>query len=373
MKKLLALFSLVVLLPACSKPLENKAWDPAVKSALNTLIREESGQDAYAVFDFDKTSIVHDISNALMVYQIENLCFGDAPKHDFLDGIEAPDTPMEGTDLTFAEMGALLRDEYLTLKAQKEGGASMEAIHASPVYLDFRARMWAFLEAMDTTFGEWVSYCWMPGLLTGMTEEDARQVVRAAIQQEYGLEKLKVEEWTSPDGQTRVTVERGIWMSDAMKELYQALIRKGITPYVCSASLELIVEELACDPVLGPGLPREQVFGLRFLPEEPLQARFDPSYPQPIGTGKVECIKTFMAPAHGNSAPVLVGGDSNGDVPMLTAFPETRKGLIIDVGRKPETPVGQLAAQARSENNQGRFLLQPAFAKADGAVEGGGI
>lgn len=373
MKKLIVLLSLAVLLPACSKPLENEAWDPAVKSALNTLIRQEAGKDAYAVFDFDKTSIVHDISNALMVYQIENLCFADAPEHNFLDGVETPDTLMEGQDVTFAEMGAFLRDEYLTLKAQKDEGRSMEVIHGSPVYLDFRARMWAFLEAMDATFGEWVSYCWMPGLLTGMTEEEARSVIRAAIQQEYGPEKLKVEEWTSPDGRISATVERGIWMSDAMKELYRSLVRKGITPYVCSASLELIVEELACDPVLGPGLPREQVFGLRFVPEEPLQARFDPSYPQPIGPGKVDCIKAFMAPAHGGSDPVLVGGDSNGDVPMLTAFPDTRKGLIIDVGRKPETPVGKLAAQARSEQNRGRFLLQPAFAKADGAVEGGGI
>ena len=204
-----------------------------------------------------------------------------------------------------------------------------------------------------------------------MTEEDARQVVRAAIQQEYGLEKLKVEEWTSPDGRTRVTVERGIWMSDAMKELYQALIRKGITPYVCSASLELIVEGLACDPDLGPGLPPEQVFGLRFVPSEPITAVYDSTYVQPIGPGKVSCIKTHMAPLHGGRGPILVAGDSNGDVPMLTAFEDMRCGLIIDVGRSLTSPIGELAALARSGG--ARYLLQPAFAKADGAVEGGGI
>jgi hypothetical protein len=68
-----------------------------------------------------------------------------------------------------------------------------------------------------------------------------------------------------------------------------------------------------------------------------------------------------MAPAYGFAGPVLVAGDSNGDVPMLTAFPDTWHGLIIDVGRSPESSIGQLAAQARFERNRGRYLLQPSF------------
>ena len=76
------------------------------------------------------------------------------------------------------------------------------------------------------------------------------------------------------------TVERGIWFSPEMKDLYRCLQAGGITPYVCSASLELIVEVLACDPELGVGLPPEQVFGLRFVHGDKLEAEFTiPYYP----------------------------------------------------------------------------------------------
>jgi hypothetical protein len=47
-------------------------WDPQVQTALNGLL-SNCGGDSYAVFDFDQTSIVHDISQALWVYQIECL------------------------------------------------------------------------------------------------------------------------------------------------------------------------------------------------------------------------------------------------------------------------------------------------------------
>ena len=85
-------------------------------------------------------------------------------------------------------------------------------------------------------------------------------------------------------------------------------------------ALLLIMGVLACDPELGVGLPPEQVFGLRFVPGEHLVAEYDPTYVQPIKTGKVTCINTLMAPLHGGTGPVLVGGDSNGDVAMLTSF-----------------------------------------------------
>ena len=50
-------------------------------------------------------------------------------------------------------------------------------------------------------------------------------------------------------------------------------------------------------------------------------------YKQPIKEGKVDCIQAYMAPAYGNAVPVLVAGDSNGDVAMLTAFPDMKCGI----------------------------------------------
>ena len=375
MKRLYLLLALTLTL-ACQHSAQHRelaagTWDAQVRNQLNDLLETYQDSGAYAVFDFDKTSIVHDVSQALWVYQIEHLRYADAPDHGFLDGIPDASQPIGG--ITFAQMGEVLKEEYAQLAALQADGKTLEQIHATDTYKDFRARMATLLVEMDDVFGYEVSYLWMPGLLAGYTEAEAREVVHDAVLDQLGKDKLEVQEWTSPDGQWSTPVERGIWLSPEMKDLYRCLADHGITAYVCSASLELIVEVLACDPDLGVGLSPEQVFGLRFVPGDRLVAEYDPSYVQTIRNGKVTCINTYMAPLHGNKGPVLVGGDSNGDVPMLIAFDDTRHGLIIDVGRSPESKIGRLATQAREQNNTGRYLLQPNFAPIRGAVDGGGI
>ena len=375
MKRLYLLLALTLTL-ACQHSAQHRelaagTWDAQVRNQLNDLLETYQDSGAYAVFDFDKTSIVHDVSQALWVYQVEHLRYADAPAHGFLDGIPDVSQPIGG--ITFAQMGEVLKEEYAQLAALQADGKTLEQIHATDTYKDFRARMATLLVEMDDVFGYEVSYLWMPGLLAGYTEAEAREVVHDAVLDQLGKDKLEVQEWTSPDGQWSTPVERGIWLSPEMKDLYRCLADHGITAYVCSASLELIVEVLACDPDLGVGLPPEQVFGLRFVPGDKLVAEYDPSYVQTIRNGKVTCINTYMAPLHGNKGPVLVGGDSNGDVPMLIAFDDTRHGLIIDVGRSPESKIGRLATQAREQNNTGRYLLQPNFAPIRGAVDGGGI
>ena len=375
MKRLYLLLALSLTL-ACQHSAQHRelaagTWDAQVRNQLNDLLETYQDSGAYAVFDFDKTSIVHDVSQALWVYQVEHLRYADAPAHGFLDGIPDVSQPIGG--ITFAQMGEVLKEEYAQLAALQADGKTLEQIHATDTYKDFRARMATLLVKMDDVFGYEVSYRWMPGLLAGYTEAEAREVVHDAVLDQLGKDKLEVQEWTSPDGQWSTPVERGIWFSPEMKDLYRCLADHGITAYVCSASLELIVEVLACDPDLGVGLPPEQVFGLRFVPGDKLVAEYDPSYVQTIRSGKVTCINTYMAPLHGNKGPVLVGGDSNGDVPMLIAFDDTRHGLIIDVGRSPESKIGLLATQAREQNNTGRYLLQPNFAPIRGAVDGGGI
>ena len=335
-------------------------WDPQVQTALNGLL-SNCGEGSYAVFDFDQTSIVHDISQALWVYQIEHLCFADAPIHDFLDGIPEPESLMPEAETTYAEMGRVLSEEYKTMTARVEAGESIESIWQSDVYLDFQARMCSLLEAMDEQWGSWVAFLWQPGLLAGYTEAEARALIHDAILEQLGRDKLAVEQWLSPDGRWGGDVMRGIWVSPEMKELYKCLQTANIDAYVCSASLELIVEALACDPVLGFGLPAERVYGLRFVEGEKLTVQFDSQYKQPIKEGKVDCIKAYMAPAYGNTNPVLVAGDSNGDVPMLTAFSDIKHGLIIDVGRSETSAIGQLATQAKKDGNTGIYILQPSF------------
>ena len=339
---------------SCHSPqtLAEGSWDPFVRESLNALLTSaESGN--YAVFDFDKTAIVHDVSQALWVYQIEHLRYADAPKHRFMDGIPDPSRLIPGTEVTFAKMGEMLQIEYNLLRNFRDHG---EKYKDMVLYQDFRARMFSLLVLADAAAG--LAALHEPNESSAVLLGDARRLLHVD----------PVEEWRSKDGKWGGMVERGIYFSPEMKDLFNCLKDDKIDVYVCSASLELIVEVLACDPQIGAGLPPEQVFGLRFIPSEHLIARYDESYVQPIGPGKVTCIETLIAPSHGGRGPVLVGGDSNGDVPMLTAFEGMQRGLIIDVGRRADSAIGQLIHSGDS-----RYLVQPAFAKADGAVEGGGI
>ena len=108
-----------------SGKIQSGKWDPQVKNALNELLNQ-SGKGSYAVFDFDKTSIVHDITNALWVYQIEHLCYADAPAHNFLDGIPMPEEEMQGKGISYAQMGSVLSAEYETMTARLDAGESMD-------------------------------------------------------------------------------------------------------------------------------------------------------------------------------------------------------------------------------------------------------
>lgn len=353
--------------PVC---FEQGRWDSVVFAELNQVIADNAHQGNYAVFDFDKTTIAHDISNAVMIYQIEHLRFGDAVQCAFSNGIPAMKECLDVVDISSAEMGLDLKKEYLQMQEMMKRGMTLEQIHQTDVYLDYRARFISFLDALNQTFPVEVWYAWMPGLLGGMTQEEAKEVVRDALYEHYGKEKLRVEEWRSPDGRWGGKVERGVYLADEMRNLYRALAENGIDAYVCSASLEPIVETFACDSVVGLGLSPDRVFGLRFVAGDTVAVCFDKNYPQSMFAGKVDCIRQCIAPQYDGRDPVLVGGDSNGDVAMLKDFAGMKRGLIIDVGRNPESAIGQLATQARNEGSQGRYLLQPSFAKPQ---VGGGI
>ena len=114
--------------------------------------------------------------------------------------------------------------------------------------------------------------------------------------------------------------------------LIQALRCKGIDVYICSASLEAIVEAMACDPKYGLNFPMEKVVGIRLKDKETVGGAFDETYQQTYLEGKVACINRFMRPEHGAKDPILVAGDSGGDLAMLTAFPKALS-LVYDCKR----------------------------------------
>lgn len=358
MKKFVLFLALSAVACRGSEVLDPAGWDPDVHHALSTLIRDGGSASCapYAVFDCDNTSIIHDVSQNLTLYQIEHLCFGEEAKRDFLPAIEDPSVRLGAPwEMTAAEAGALLAEQYRSLVALRDGGMSLEEIHTQELYLDFRARFLSFEDALGEAVGYGPMCLWQPGLLAGMTTSEARSLIDEFLHAGLAEGPSQIR-WTSPDGRFSGETDRGIAVPESMKNLHRALVEHGIDTYICSASLELIVEALACDPEIGFGMPPERVWGIRFAEGDVIHPVALEGYPQPYREGKVHCIEQFIAPGHCGDGPVLVAGDSNGDVAMLTAFRGTRCSLIMDCGR--DGKIAELAAKARSAHNHGRFIVQ---------------
>ena len=330
--------------------MEQGAWNDEVYSSICNVLGD--GRGGYAVFDCDNTSIKHDVSICLMLYQIEHLRFALAPEHCFLDGIEDTDRPLQHIGgMTAAQMGRILRDEYILLKADLDTGTTFDALKQEDLYRDFKARFLAFYDAVAEEY-DYGTFClWLPSLLSGMTQEEARALGRESTLDALSQGRVWEEEWISPDGQFSAVAEKGIVVTREMKDLYSALRRSGIDVYICSASAEWLVEQLACDPQIGFGLDEDHVYGIRLSPGQTVQTSYLDGYVQPFMEGKVSCIESFMAPLHGGAGPVLVAGDSRGDINMLTYWDETVLSLIMDWGRSGK--IRELA-----DRHDGRYCAQ---------------
>ncbi len=363
MKKLIVFLTVLAVVSCGPKVLEKDHWQKAVHETLSELILECGNSSAdyagsprpYAVFDFDNTSVVGDISNNLMVWQIEHLQFGpQAIAEGFLPCVEDRSVTLPGYDITAEEMSELLMKNYTVLKARLDSGTPLDEVQKSEEYLTFRAAFFTLYEGLSAI--DYAMMCqWMPALLSGLPMDQARSWLAASTQANLKLGECTREEWVSPDGRFKVESERGLVITDEMRHLYQSLTDNGIDVYVCSASMEWFVETLACDKEIGFGLPEENVFGLRFVDSDVFTPEWVSDYSQPLKEGKVACIESMIAPLYGGAGPVLVGGDSNGDVAMLTSFDDMRHGLIWDRGNSGD--IAALADQARAGRNRGRYLV----------------
>lgn len=325
MKKF-AVCAALAILASCTASLKPGVWERDTYRAMNSLIKSQAHSGSYAVFDCDNTTVIHDVTKTLMLYMIENLRFASAPEHLFLDGLEDVDFPLAGLGMTAREMGQVLADEYYSLKEERNDS----------LYNDFKARFLTFISAIGDSYDYGTICLWEPSLAVGFTQEELEALGRESLSFSLSTGKAWDEEWVSPDGRFSGTAHKGLVMTDEMRDLYACLAGNGITPYICSASPEWLVELFCSGMVPGFELPEDQVFGLRLVENEDGSWSYEEDYPQPYMDGKVACIDKYMAVRHNGRQPVLVAGDSNGDLAMLTSYPDMQLGLVIDWDRGGE-------------------------------------
>ena len=177
-------------------------WAPATRARIQAVIDENANQGKYVVFDFDNTSVIFDIQEALLIYQIENLQFKIDPA-DMEAVLETgiPDlnksmgTSLDGKNITPATLVADITSDYEWIYANYEGfegDKDLNYIHASNQYQDFAAKLRFMYGNLGDYFDHAVSYPWVGYLFTGMTPDEVQELAAASHQYwaDYGRGNL---------------------------------------------------------------------------------------------------------------------------------------------------------------------------------------
>lgn len=344
-------------------------WAPETRAAIQNVIDKNANKGKYVVFDFDNTTVINDVEEALLVYQIENMEFKIKPDqmYDVLD-TQIPDMNQSvgknaaGRDVTCEQLAQDIVSDYKWLYSNSKtlaGSKSLEEIHNSNQYKDFAAKLRFMYTAVGDTFDASVSYPWVTYLFTGMTPAEVQDLAGRSHRywSEYG--EFTEETWTSPSatpgqaGVVSASYLTGITFTDEVVDLYQTLAANGIDVYVCSASFIDVIKAAACDKHFGLNVPEDRVFAMqlkmengRYIPEYNYDYGEKGKYAQTQGEGKSTVIKNFIVPKYKGAGPIMVFGDSAGDYNMMTDFADTQLGIIFNRYRKSSDPIHKLSVEA---------------------------
>ena len=315
------------------------AWEPSVRERLNALIERNRGNpDAYAVFDFDYTTAIGDLSYACMWRLLETFDV----KTDDLRAMFA-----EGMAPQYAEQ----IDAICNLAAKLKPLAGRDLTDL-PEWREFVKRYWKFYRRYYKDVGDYRSYLWRSRLFTGYTPAELRALAKAAIEQSLAMGGLHRPDFAP-------TEKRGLAFPQEMKDLFHALKRAGIAVYIVSGSFQETLLE-ATGPDFGFDIDPSCVFGADF--KKDAAGRYLPEMKEGcVKSGeKPAFIRTHIAPRHHGADPVLTAGDSPGDYTMLTDFKDLQLALIFH-RNWPQQMMHDLAASGGRVIVQGRDETRGCF------------
>ena len=383
--KSLILVAAAISMTACNAPMPRGNWSKVPYKALCQLMKEcKAEADAaghnvnYAIFDYDNTTVLQDVELACTAWQIENLRFKFTPDQVeslFSYSIPDLDKALPGIGAEGISSRMLISDIASDYRSMLQiAGVScgweltteqLDEVQQMPEFLDIRAKIWCLYEGLFFAFSYHEAFPVLMAMFHGLTYPEVDALMKEGIAAQVAKGRLGDVIWESPEmgqaGKVSYIIPDGLALSKEMRNLYKALPENGIDVYVYSASMEAVVEAMACNPAYL-GLDTAQVFSLRLVKGEDglVSQDYLPGYVQPYKTGKTEAIRTYTTPKYDGRDPVLIGGDSNGDYSMLTSFPGMRVGLIIDKGQT-ESGIGDLrkqALEAEAGGTPSKYVLQ---------------
>ena len=315
--------------------LQPGGWEPSVRERLDALIERNRGNpDAYAVFDFDYTTAIGDLSYVCMWHLIERFEF---KTDDYRKMLTVGVTP-----------GLRQEAESVASIAERLKPFAGTDLTARPEWREFARRYWALYRDLAAEVGEYNAYLWRVRIFTDYTPEDLRSLAKAAVSRALAAGGGLRADATAP------TEKRGLAITPEVKDLFAELKRAGIAVYIVSGSLQETLVGLTA-PEFGLGLLPENVFGADL--KRDASGRYIPEMKDGcVKSGrKPEFIMERIAPRHHGAEPVLVAGDSMGDYAMFTDFKDLQLGLLFArVWKEPKMKMlaesgGRVAVQGRDE------------------------
>lgn len=386
---------LAILLPmtlgACSggshsQVLKENHWAYETRLALNKMMNDygslssdyDENNKPYAVFDFDNTTAIFDVEEALLIYQLTNLRFRIA--RDDFDDVILTDVPLtdfsesyqnnSGEAINISQIATDVGNDYAYLYdhyvAFGVGSDSLEVIHQTKEYQDFIAKVRFAYAAIDDTFGALVSYPWILYMFKGMTSQEL--ISLSSESADYWLnyhtwEKVTLtspSDFASEAGAVSISYKTSLALSPEMKDLYACLKNSGFEVYVLTASSVDVIKGVACPGKYGLNVSDDHVFGMMQKKDNAgkyLNA-MDENYVLTQAEGKTATINKYIASQHDGNAPTFVAGDSDGDYNMMSDYEDMKLGLIIN--RVKGGNIGSLCQEAANYIGleEARYVLQ---------------
>lgn len=309
-------------------------WAPSNHSALVEHLERwrsrASTMPLLALFDFDNTSIFHDIGEAVMRHQLEQMIFSFAPTDlPRVMPLEAfPHRRLSSGEDLYEIRDALTR-LYREISALRQRGATEDSVMSSGG-AEFGALFAWLYEALvaDPLWGPAFAYPflvrWQAGRAPGDVRAHAAATVRSAQAEAPGRVPWPVR--TGRWAGRGATFATGLFPFEEIRELMTVMRSIGMTVCIISASEQHLVEG-AVQALAYPVDPAH-IFGMRLRTEGGVlcpDLQNEDIYPVTYRRGKQQIVERFL-----QGVPVFAAGDSDTDYEMLTAFPELDCRLLVD-------------------------------------------
>ena len=401
MKKLISIILALVMiisLSACAKT-EEAGFSAQTKQAVADFVsmygKDSEGYDgnAYVVSDFDNTTSVFDITYQTIAYQLEHMAFAMEPEELKVALASELDINADNNADWIADTTAAYAKLWASYGPFTAGGVdeeTMKKMQSDPWWMEFAAKMRAFLYHVEDTTPEEVNYVWILYWFSGMKPEEVYNLFYSACSENEKVETQLVQ-WTSPkEIKSKLGViecdpfQKGISVTQDVKDMFKAFHDGGIDVWICSAShldgvcaavdafglSESITGVIAMTQTLENGVyapsydyktgyPRENLGNGKWQPSK-LAIRAMPGL-----EGKVTAIENALVPRYG-CGPLAGFMDSSGDFNFCTEFDSMKFVICYNrANRKITEGAGLIAVLAVYQKDTLGYDLKKANAAGD--------